>query len=39
MDIHESSQLISLDSSLQPLKDQFNDNSHLLRFLSLLSPT
>ncbi len=39
MGIDESIELISLDRSLQPLKNQFNDNDDLLRFLALLSPT
>jgi hypothetical protein len=39
MGIDESIELISLDRSLQPLKNQFNDNGEHLRFLALLSPT
>jgi hypothetical protein len=39
MGIDESIELISLDRSLQPLKNHFNDNDDLLRFLALLSPT
>jgi hypothetical protein len=39
MAIDESIELISLDRSLQPLKNHFNDNSDYLRFLALLSPT
>jgi len=39
MDIDESNSIITLDSSLDPLKDQFNDNKEKIRFLSLLSPT
>lgn len=40
MDIIQSSSIITLDSSLDPLKNQFNDNNkEKIRFLSLLSPT
>ncbi len=39
MSIDQSIKLISLDRSLQPLKNHFNDNSKRLRFLALLSPT
>ena len=39
MDIDESNSIIILDSSLDRLKDQFNDNKEKIRFLSLLSPT
>ena len=39
MDIDESNSIITLDSSLDRLKDQFNDNKEKIRFLSLLSPT
>ncbi len=35
----ESLELVSLASSLQPLKDYFNKNKGRLRFLALLSPT
>jgi hypothetical protein len=31
--------IIALDNSLNPLKNQFNDNKEKIRFLSLLSPT
>jgi hypothetical protein len=39
MGIDKSIQLISLDKSLLPLKNHFNDNSGRLQFLALLSPT
>jgi len=39
MDVDESNSIITLDSSLDPLKDQFNDNKEKIRFLCLLSPT
>ncbi len=39
MDIDESNSIITLDSSLDLIKDQFNDNKEKVRFLSLLSPT
>jgi hypothetical protein len=39
MGIDKSIELTSLDRSLQPLKNHFNDNSKRLRFLALLSPT
>jgi len=39
MDIDQSNSILKLDSSLDPLKDEFNDNKEKIRFLSLLSPT
>jgi hypothetical protein len=39
MDINQSNRMITLDSSLDPLIDHFNDNKEKIRFLSLLSPT
>jgi hypothetical protein len=39
MDVTESNSIITLDSSLDPLRDRFNDNKDKIRFLSLLSPT
>lgn len=39
MDIDQSNKIITLDNSLDPLRDQFNDNKERIRFLSLLSPT
>lgn len=35
----KSSELVSLGSSLQTLRDHFNGNKNSLRFLALLSPT
>jgi hypothetical protein len=39
MDISQLNSIITLDSSLDPLIDQFNDKKGEIRFLSLLSPT
>jgi hypothetical protein len=39
MDITQSNSIITLDGSLNPLRDRFNDNKEKIRFLSLLSPT
>jgi hypothetical protein len=39
MGIDRPTELISLDRSLQPLKNHFNDDGDRLRFLALLSPT
>lgn len=38
MEIDESSQLLSLESSLQPLKKHFNSHREDPRFMALLSP-
>ncbi len=35
----QSENIVSLDSSLASLKDQFNSGKEKLRFLALLSPT
>ena len=35
----KTAKMITLDSSLQPLKDWFNGNKNKLKFLALLSPT
>jgi hypothetical protein len=39
MDDTQSNSIITLGSSLDPLRDRFNDNKDKIRFLSLLSPT
>ena len=39
MDVTQSNSIITLDGSLDPLRDRFNDNKDKIRFLSLLSPT
>ncbi len=35
----ESTEIVSLSGSLQPLKDHFNRSKSKRRFLALLSPT
>jgi hypothetical protein len=35
----QSENIVSLDSSLAPLKDRFNSDKGKSRFLALLSPT
>lgn len=39
MNITSSNNIITLNSTLDPLKDQFNQNKEKIRFLALLSPT
>jgi hypothetical protein len=39
MDATQSKSIITMDSSLDPLRGRFNDNKEKIRFLSLLSPT
>jgi len=39
MDQEKSPEIISLASSLQPLKDHFNSNQHEQQFIAVLSPT
>ena len=39
MNITPSNKIITLTGSLDPLKDQFNNNKEKIRFLALLSPT
>jgi len=39
MDMDQSNNITTLDNSLDPLRDQFNDNKERIRFLTLLSPT
>jgi len=39
MDTNQSYHIITLDGSLNPLKDRFNSDKEKIRFLALLSPT
>jgi hypothetical protein len=39
MDSKQSNNIVTLDSSLDPLKARFNHNKEKIRFLALLSPT
>jgi len=39
MNITPSNNIINLKSTLDPLKDKFNNNKEKIRFLALLSPT
>jgi len=39
VDIAPSNKIITLNTALDPLKDQFNNNKENIRFLALLSPT
>ena len=39
MDQEKPLAIISLASSLQPLKDHFNSNKHERQFIAVLSPT
>jgi hypothetical protein len=39
MDSKQSNNIVTLDSSSNPLKFQFNNDKEKIRFLALLSPT